>query len=191
MSRQRPTLKLADWKIAIHLAATRSVQDHPSYPAHGCECGWCNEWSRLYSEVLPLDLVAQFNRIGILPEHPTDLYNYKSDSVADYLRVVFCFVGRIMSGPDAWVQDGEHGAIRKYYTLREEPVLSLVVHRHEELGYATPTNYDPKTGQFLLADFRLAIPFAISTASSQNKNAQSGRRGDLTPAPHTTGHTGP
>ena len=172
MSRQRPTLQLADWKIATHLAATRSVQDDTSYPAHNCECHWCTEWIRLYADVLPLDLLSQFSRIGILPDQPTDLYKYRSDETADYVRVLFSIVGRVMKGPDAWIQDEALGTIRNYHTLRTEPFLSLVVHRYEDLHYTPPNAYDPKTGQYLLADFRLAIPLAISTARPRNRNAQ-------------------
>lgn len=162
MSRQRPTLKLAGWEIATHLAATRSVQDDPSYPAYKCKCDWCSRWLRLYADVLPPDLLAQFERIGIQPEHPTDLYKYTSDDSADFVRVVFSIVGRVVKGPDVWIQDGILGRVRDYQELREKPFLSLAVYRSEDLNYSPPKDFAPATGDFLLADFRLAIPFATS-----------------------------
>lgn len=172
MSLQRPTLQLADWRIATHLTATRNVQDDPSYPAHRCECHWCAEWRRIYAAVIPVEILAQFNRIGIQPDHPTDLYKYESDATADYLRVVFSIVGRVMSGPNAWTQDKAHGSLRNYQTLRLDPFLSLVVHRHEELHYNPPNSYVPEDGHYLLADFRIAIPLAASAGAAQNGNAQ-------------------
>ena len=164
MSRQRPTLQLADWRIATNLTATRSVQDDATYPAHGCGCRWCTEWRRLHSVILPPEQFSQFTRIGILTEHPADIYNYQSDEAADYLRVVFGFVGRVMNGPNPWIQDPEQGMRRNYRTLRRDPFLSLAVHRHEDLHYKPPGSYDPATGHYLIADFRLAIPSTASTA---------------------------
>jgi hypothetical protein len=113
---------------------------------------------------LPPDLLSQFTRIGILTEHPADIYNYQSDEAADYLRVVFGFVGRVMNGPNPWIQDPEQGMRRNYRTLRRDPLLSLAVHRHEDLHYKPPGSYDPATGHYLIADFRLAIPSRAPTA---------------------------
>ena len=165
MSRQRPTLQLGDWKIATNLTATRSLQNDPSYPAHRCECHWCVEWTRLHAAILPPAILSQFSRIGILPSHPTDLYKYGSDATSDHLRVIFSIVGRVMCGPDTWIQSEAFGPSRSYHTLRIDPFLSLVVLRHEDLHYQAPTSYNPADGHYLLADFRLAIPFAISARS--------------------------
>lgn len=174
MSPQRPTLQLADWRIATHLTATRSVQDVPGYPAHCCECHWCAEWGRIYAAVIPVEILAQFSRIGIQPNHPTDLYRYDGDATADHLRVVFSIVGRVMSGPDAWTRDKALGPRRNYQTLRLDPFLSLVVHRHEEIHYKPPNSYEPGDGHYLLADFRLAIPSVLSAGAAQDGNPWQG-----------------
>lgn len=172
MSRQRPTFQLAEWRVATHLSATRRVQNDPDAPAYRCECMWCAKWHRHYADLLPVELLSQFTRIGIQPNHPMDLYNYESDSEADYLRVIFGFVGRVMTGPDAWISHDSCGPQRSYQTLRFTPFLSLVVHKHEDLHYAPPASYDIKEGHYLLADFRLAMPFTLSAASTKHEQVK-------------------
>lgn len=151
--------------IATHLSATRKVQDQADYPTYKCTCHWCLEWKRLYAEVLPADLRSQLKRIGILLDRPSELYKYNSDEAADNVRVVYSLVGRVMNGPAIWIQDPETGTTyRTYHTLETSPFLSLAVHRAEELDFPFPRVHDPKDGHYLLADFRLAIPFANSEA---------------------------
>ena len=174
MSRQRPTLQLAEWRIATNLTATRSVQDDPGYPAHRCDCEWCVEWGRIYAAVLPVEILAQFSRIGIQPDHPMDLYCYRSDAKADYIRVIFSIVGRVMSGPNDWTEDKAFGSLRNYQALRSDPFLSLLVRRHDDLDCDPPSSYEPGDGHYLLVDFRLAIPHAVSAGAAQKEEAQQG-----------------
>ena len=167
-SSRRPSLKVADWLIATHLKSTRALQDVSSYPAHNCGCNWCVSWKRSCTQILPENLLQELERVGIEPSRPVDLYRSSGDENSDQLRVVFCLVGVICSGPEAWIQHEKYGALRNYRTIQEEPFVSLVVHRHEDLTYEPPIEYCSDDGRYLLLDFRLNIPRIRPERSKKN-----------------------
>jgi hypothetical protein len=175
MSRLRgPTLRLAEWKIATHLAATRRMQVERTHPAHGCNCHRCGVWRRAYAEVLPTQILDQLRRIGVRPDLPVEVYRYAGDAMGDHVRVVFGLVGRLVSGPAGWVHDETRGALRTYRTLRPDPLLTLAVQGHEDLHFQPPASFNRRDGHYLLADFQLAIPSAISARCADDDAAMPG-----------------
>ena len=170
MKKQRPTIPVCEWKLAIHLEATRDIQNQEGTPAHGCECEWCVIWKSCYEEILPEELRSQLSRVGIKLENPTDLYQYDSKENGASIRVVYHAVGKILSGPNQWKQN-EIGEILMYQEIREEPYLSLVVFPQNQSFDPAPTLKDDTTGDLIRIDFRLTMPSTYNRARGAKQNA--------------------
>lgn len=160
----RPTLSLAEWKIAVDLEKTRSIQRSPSMLATNCECEHCQNWRMVVHRVLPDKIVHQLGRIGISSHFPSDSYSYGPQNETEDFRVWFYAVGKILSGPSGWTEKligGEMTKMRNYAVLRQEPFLSLVVQRGREFIDPIPDFENVDYDDIVQIDFRLRIPWLV------------------------------
>ncbi|HAS8156417.1 hypothetical protein [Vibrio vulnificus] len=157
MKKQRPTIPIAEWKLATHLEATREIQNQKGVPAYGCDCEWCFKWKRSLTVLLPKDLQEQLTRAGVELAHPTDLYKFDSDKSGACIRVVYHAVGKILEGPNQWTSTST-GEILMYSTIREQPYLSLVVFPQSQSYDKCPVLKNTSSGDLVRIDFRLVIP---------------------------------
>jgi len=155
--RLRPTIPLADWRIAIHIEATKTVQNQPGTPAYGCECPQCRNWRLAADEILPPELMGQLRRLGIDPSRPTDLYATTEEDGYLVYRVMYHVVGRLLSGPNIWRDYGDD-RMKMYRPFRSKPWLSLMVLPYRQSYTAGPVLQDKKAGEILQIDFRLDVP---------------------------------
>ena len=154
---RRPTIPIADWRIAVHLDATRAIQNQPGTPAYGCDCEWCTSWPLSYQNILPKDLVDQFSRVGVDVRHPTDIYGSMNFELGSLVRATFHVVGKIIDGPVSWVGT-KFGSMQTGQILREDPWLLLRVVPHRECRWdPAPKLEDPSAGDVLAVDMRLAV----------------------------------
>ena len=160
MKKQRPTIPIADWKLAIHLEATREIQNQKVVPAYNCDCEWCFNWRCCLKVVLPKELRQQLTRIGVELEHPTDLYQFQSDHGGASIRVVYHAVGKILEGPNQW-KSTDIGEMLMYSTIRETPYLSLVVFPQSQFHDISPVLSNTSAGELVRIDFRLVIPSEV------------------------------
>ncbi|WP_105168165.1 hypothetical protein [Pseudoalteromonas sp. T1lg23B] len=157
MKKQRPTIPIAEWKLATHLEATREIQNQKGVPAYGCDCEWCFNWKHCLKVLLPEELQGQLTRVGVELDHPTDLYKYESDENGSSIRVVYHAVGKILEGPNQW-KSTDMGEMLMYSTIREQPYLSLVVFPQSQSHDEAPVLKNTSAGELVRIDLRLAIP---------------------------------
>lgn len=162
----RPTINIAQWKLAVNLTETRVIQQHPAMPATQCKCDVCQNWLLVYEEVLPADLRQQLQRLGISVAHPVDGYGSAPENgeTMDY-RVWYYVVGRILSGPVAWIQNANLGLLRNYITLTEHPYYLSLTIQPQKFFYdgddGTPDFKVDREQDLIQIDFRLQIPWRI------------------------------
>ncbi|MFK8067366.1 MAG: hypothetical protein AB8D52_03895 [Gammaproteobacteria bacterium] len=123
MKKQRPTIPIYEWKVAVHLEASRKIQNQKGTPANGCDCKWCKSWRANYKELLPDDLQEQLLRVGIQLDHPTDLYKFENNEECFSFRVIFHFVGKFISGPNQW-KNNEMGKMLMYRNVKKNLCVS-------------------------------------------------------------------
>lgn len=168
MKKQRPTIPLGEWKVAIHLEASREIQNQKGIPAYNCDCEWCFNWKHCLSAVLTSGLEAQLSRIGVDLLHPTDLYKYDTSDQDSSIRVVYHAVGKILSGPNQWTSN-EMGETLMYRTIRAAPHLSLVVLPQNQSSDESPVLKDKSSGELLRIDLRLSIPNEVVRSNAPKK----------------------
>ena len=151
---RRPTIPIFNWRIAIHLEATKSVQGQHGTPAYQCGCEECTRWRKSWRGVLPESLGSQLKRLGVDPAQPTDIYG------GDKPRVSYHVVGKILSGPDSFYADDKWGKQQKYQVIREEPWLAISVARSDETSAAEPEVEGEDSGDLIVVDLRLSVPSA-------------------------------
>ncbi len=157
MKKQRQTIPLSKWKVAVHLEATRHIQNQKGNPAYRCKCEWCINWKLHCKDILPEELQVQLNRVGVELGNPTDLYKYDEDESGSYIRIVYHVVGNILNGPNTWVNN-DMSEVLMYQTIRKSPYLSIILFSQKQYhGYA-PTVEEPVAGNLQRIDFRLLIP---------------------------------
>src|SRR5829696_4270314 len=61
----RPTIPLADWRIATDLAATRQLGAVVPPPPCGRDCETCRNWAAAHAAALPEPLATELRRIGV------------------------------------------------------------------------------------------------------------------------------
>ncbi len=157
MKKQRPTIPLANWKLAVDLEATREIQNQKGVLAFECRCEWCFKWKHCFKDVLPIGLQEQLERVGIQLEHPTDLYKYERNESGVGIRVIFHAVGRIIEGSNQF-RNTDFGEALQYSTIREEPFIFLVVLPQTKSHEAAPTFKGGSESELMCIDFRLVIP---------------------------------
>lgn len=165
MKRQRPTIRIWEWKLAINLEATRKVQNQEGVPAYNCDCEWCSNWRRHLEELLPKELKEQLLRVGIELEHPTDVYQFDRHEKSSSIRVTYHAVGKILEGPNQWAE-GSIGTMLMYYPVRKEPRLSLVILPERHSFEHAPVLKDSSAGELIHIDMRLEVPDALICSSS-------------------------
>lgn len=157
--RRRPTIPLCDWRIAVHLEATRTIQNQPGTPAYACECAACSEWRKHWRLVLPPELVDQLQRVGIDLDHPTDLYAYDRTQAGSDCRVTFHCVGEIQSGPNTWRELPNGSELLHYTTLRGgQDFIIMAIYPHRQSFLTAPAHPMPKQGELIQIDIRLHMP---------------------------------
>jgi len=156
VKKQRPTIPLFEWTLAVDLEATRNIQNQEGTPAYNCDCQWCSKWLVIAAKILPEDIQKQLIRIGVDINHPTDLYEFKDSESFNSLRIVFHCVGKILSGPNQWKKE-ELGDMLMYKTVRDQPFSSLVVYPQKQSIDPTPV-LDGENGELIRLDFRLDVP---------------------------------
>ncbi|MDG9667787.1 hypothetical protein ONV78_08595 [Hahella sp. CR1] len=157
MKMRRPTIPIAKWKLATHLEATHEIQNQKGVPAYGCDCEWCFNWKHYWKVVLPEELQEQLKRVGVELDHPTDLYEFKSDEDGSSIRVIYHAVGKILEGPNQW-KSTDIGEVLMYSTIREHPYLSLVVFPQSQSYDKAPVLKNRSAGELVRIDLRLVIP---------------------------------
>jgi len=163
MKKQRPTIPIFEWRVAINLEATRDIQNQVGTPAYGCECEDCQKWKSCFKDVLPENIQHELKRIGVEIENPTDLYQFQEDTEGSNIRVVYHAVGKILSGPNQWKNDSSLGDMLMYHTVRESPYTSIVVFPQNQSFDASPILNNQSAGELIRIDFRLLIPSSYSS----------------------------
>lgn len=170
MKNLRPTIPVQEWKLAVHLEATRGVQNQAGNPAYGCECKSCKDWRNAFEEFLPNELKSQLKRVGIELEHPTDLYRFDASKEGCHLRIVYHAIGKILEGPNSWSKN-EDGDVLMYKEVSDNPNISLVVLPQSQLHDHAPTHKDTSTGDLIRFDFRLLLPSQYCRFSNASDSA--------------------
>ena len=149
---RRPTIPIGEWRIALNLSASKAVQGHPSTPTYGCECQDCKDWAEHWHEVMPTEIAAQLERLGIDPARPADVYGGYS------LRVSYHVVGQILTGPDPNLDLPEYSTT-VYREVRSEPAFYMIVARNAGTFVPGPPVEKSDDGELILIDFRLSFPY--------------------------------
>ena len=157
MKTQRPTIPIAEWKVATHLEAKREIQNQKGVPAYCCDCEWSFNWKHSLKVVLPEELQLQLARVGVELDHPTDLYQIERDESGSSIRVVYHAVGKIVEGPSQW-KSTDIGEMLMYSTIRRQPYLSLVVFPQNQSKDQAPVLNNKSAGELIRIDLRLVIP---------------------------------
>lgn len=158
MAGMRPTIALSEWRIAVDLVATRKIRRQTGHPAENCACEDCTVWRAVGPSAFPPELAEQLRRLGIEKDKPTDLYVFdRGDRIVDF-RVMFHVVGRILSGPPAWLDDNDENRMHNYHAVQSEPtrILLRVCTARDSFEYA-PTSVNTPANQVLCVEFRLQV----------------------------------
>ena len=151
---RRPTIPICDWRVAVHLEATKKIQGQHGTPGFNCDCDECTRWRKDWSIILPHSLGKELERFGIDPARPTDIYG------GNFPRVSYHVVGKILSGPVGHYIDDKWGWTQGYIVIREEPQLMISVARSLETTAANPYLENNDDGELILIDLRLKLPEA-------------------------------
>lgn len=160
MKKLRPTIPISEWRVSVHLEETRKIQNQPGTPTYKCDCEWCQKWKSCF-EVLPEKIKNELLRVGIELEHPTDLYKYQENDKGKYIRVVYHAVGKILNGPNQWRDGLGEGKALTYHTIRDKPLVSLVVFPQSQSFDESPVFENKAEGDLLRIDFRLCLPASM------------------------------
>ena len=158
---RRPTIPFAQWKLAVDLEASRKLQNQAGMPAYGCACDVCEDWKKLYQKIIPVQISEQLSRIGIDPKHPTDIYAFMESENGRAIRVLFHFVGKILSGPSAQTfSNTVHGQVMNFVPQGYENFFSIMVLPANKSYEAAPKRSDGSRDQVVCIDMRLtyALP---------------------------------
>ena len=156
----RPTIPVAQWRLAIDLAATHAVNRIDTRPAPQCgDCADCRLWASAYARALPSRLAAELQRLGLDLGHPSDVYGSSDAAVAEpvVLRVTYHVVGRILSGPAEFRRDLVSNWGRNYVRHPDAPErVGVAVAYQARLG--RPTWIPDDIDSLLAIDLWLTIP---------------------------------
>lgn len=173
---RRPTVPLADWRIAVHLDASAQVQDQPGTPAYSCHCGACEDWRRAWPQTLPDELAQQLHRLRIDLNRPTDLYAYERNPNGLACRAIFHCVGRMLEGPNCWLNMPDGSPILDYHRIRGgQEFIGLAVYPDRQGITPSPNSPPPSTGTLIQIDMRVLIPNRYRS----NQDAESSEQGRL------------
>ena len=161
MKQRRPTIRIDDWKIALNLEDTKSVQRDEAAPAYNCGCDLCRKWKAIYKKLLPETYLGQLTRAFIDLDYPTELYESDSNKNGVSIRIQFHIVGKILDGPITYShrEDGRH---MFYSEIRKDPWLTVALTKHSETYDYHPEYTDSKSGDIILVDMRLFLPHDVS-----------------------------
>jgi hypothetical protein len=154
----RPTIPLADWRIAVDLDATKSIRRESAHPADDCGCEQCLSWKRAVDMAFPPSIFEQLHRLGIEPQHPTDLYVTDDSKEVRGFRVMYHIAGKILSGPAPWHEHVELGTMHHYRVIQEVPTyVSLRVITAKQSFVFAPGTPAHSTSDVICLDFRLGV----------------------------------
>ena len=119
----RPTIPLAQWRLAIDLAATHAVNRIDARPAPQCgDCADCRLWASDHALALPPRLATELGRLGLDLAHPSDVYlSSEPGAKPVVMRVTYHVVGRILSGPAEFRHHELSGRGRLYVPHPDAP----------------------------------------------------------------------
>lgn len=154
----RPTIPLADWRIAADLDATKSIRRESGHPADGCGCEQCLGWKRAVYTAFPPSISEQLHQLGVEPQHPTDLYLTDDSKKVRGFRVMYHIAGKILSGPAPWHEHVELGSMHHYHVIQEVPTyVSLRVSTTKQSFAFAPRVPACSTSDVICLDFRLEV----------------------------------
>lgn len=156
----RPTIPLADWKLAVNLQQTEAVQRSKDAPAFQCSCEQCSMWRRHLEQLLPAQVLGQLRRLKIDVRHPFDVYEYGRSDQGVQLRVIFTAVGKILSGPASSVA-GPDGSGMNYVALCNDPFVGLRVVTGSDAHNVPSLPPVLEKNHLIEIDFRLHVPAKI------------------------------
>ncbi len=163
----RPTIPLANWRIAVNLSATQSVQNQPGQPAYGCKCRWCANWSRGWTTAFPADVRKQLERLCIDIAHPSELYAFEEAPGGAHCRVIYHVAGTLLSGPVVWHEDKDLGKTLVYHPIGDAKTsLGLAVIPCSQTWEAHPNSEHVSRRELLQIDFRLYVTHSKDLAQS-------------------------
>ncbi|TQV76858.1 hypothetical protein FLL45_02565 [Aliikangiella marina] len=159
MNKLRPTIPIANWKVALNIEESQKVQNQESVPAFNCDCESCEHWRKMYEKVLPEGILLELKRLGINLDTPSDAYEHGSGEDGRHFRIIFHIVGRILSGPEAYRCEQQiDSSVLNYQVTRETPYFSIVVLPYAESYDKGPIYEKSKKGELITIDMRLSIP---------------------------------
>lgn len=160
MKNRRPTIPIADWKLAADLKLTREIQNQPGTPTYNCNCTWCQNW-RYYSEIIfPEKIQQPIKRIGVAIAKPTELYQYKTNKNGVDVRAIYHAVGKILEGP-IHQQHTDLGKSLFYTTVREQPHLALTILPQSHSQEEAPILKTRSNSELIRIDLRVEIPHEL------------------------------
>jgi hypothetical protein len=161
----RPTIPLANWRIAVNLSATQSVQNQPGQPAYGCRCRWCANWSRGWTSAFPSDVHQQLERLCIDIAHPSELYAFEEAPGGAHCRVIYHVVGKLLSGPAVWHEDTNLGKTLVYHPIGEAKTsIGLAVIPCSQTWEMHPQSDQVSRSELLQIDFWLFVALSKDPA---------------------------
>lgn len=162
----RPTIPLADWKLAVNLGQTELVQVSKDAPAFKCSCEQCTMWLLHLEQLLPAQILGQLRRLKIDVRHPFDAYEYGRSDQGVHLRVIFTAVGKVLSGPPSSIE-GPDGSGMNYVALRSDPFVGLRVVTGADAHNVPSQTTVPENNHFIEIDFRLQVPAKLLKAEQR------------------------
>lgn len=166
----RPTIPIADWRLAVDLDATRELLATLPAPECGRRCASCRTWAAGHPTALPAALAGALARLGLAVAAPADLYaSGHADPAHGTLpmRVTYYLVGRILAGPPTFVEDARDGRVRRYSSVGSAPAPEVPHAPTLSVAYARDVGERvggelADAGRVIQVDLRLDVP---STAS--------------------------
>jgi hypothetical protein len=163
----RPTIPVADWRIALDLDATRVLLDTLPPPECGRTCPWCRNWAAAHAAMLPAALADSLRRLGLDLARPVDVYAYAEPAGSGApipTRVTFRVAGRLLSGPTAHIQDARLGRVRHYVPVESpagalQPGISVAYGR--DVGSLPGPSAADATPE-VQVDLRIAVPWVLA-----------------------------
>jgi hypothetical protein len=155
----RPTIRLAEWTLAVDLEATRAIQNSPGMPAYGCVCEDCSNWKQVHEEVIQPELRTQLERVGVSVSTPSDVYTYETNTAGRKVRVIFHAAGRLLQGPPAEIEHPSAGMMWNFVELSPPPrYVSMAIYPNRMTFRSAPTLVDRGNSEVLQVEFILFIP---------------------------------
>lgn len=148
------------WELEIDPKMTRTVYEGCLGAAELCGCEYCRNYAAAREYVLDRQARSLLGRLGIDPHCEAEVvYGAPTRPGYHMYEVWFHFVGKILSGRDAWKQVGDNGYVFDLEELRSSPHLAYGFTNRLALVPSSIGGF-PKTPVVQL-EFEFEVPWVI------------------------------